>query len=267
MPVVNAPIQEKALVVIPTYNERENVERLSGIILASYPCVDVLFIDDNSPDGTGEVLDGLATSNARINVIHREGTLGLGTAYIRGFKWALERDYEYIFEMDADFSHEPKYIQDFFNVIPEADLVLGSRYTTGVSVINWTLKRLLISKFATFYVRLITGMPASDATGGFKCFRRKVLETLALDEVKSNGYSFQIEMTYYAWMAGFRIREVPIIFYERADGESKMSKAIVREAIWVVWRLFFKHLFTRKPKREAFYQPELLRRLSDGQNH
>lgn len=250
------PVNDKALIVIPTYNERDNVIPLSEKLMQSYDSVEILFIDDNSPDGTGDILDDLSSQEPRIHVLHREGKQGLGTAYITGFKWALERDYEYIFEMDADFSHSPAYIGDFLRVIRHSDLVLGSRYTQGVSVINWSLFRLLISKFATLYVRIITGMPASDATGGFKCFRRQVLETLNLDEIQSNGYSFQIEMTYYAWYAGFKIREIPIIFYERADGISKMNKAIVREAIWVVWRLWLTHIFKKKPSRAPFFNPE-----------
>ena len=244
---------EKSLIIIPTYNERDNVKKISDLILDKYQSVDILFVDDGSPDGTGGIIDNIVAANSKINVIHREGKLGLGTAYIRGFKWALERDYEYIFEMDCDFSHEPEYIADFLEAIKSADLVLGSRYTVGVSVINWTLYRLLISKFATLYVRIITGMPATDSTGGFKCFRRSVLETIDLDKIKSNGYSFQIEMTYDAWMAGFKIKEIPIIFYERAEGDSKMSKAIVREAIWVVWRLFFKNFLKKKPVKTPFY--------------
>jgi len=248
------PNYGKTLIVIPTYNEKDNVEKMSNIILSTYDNVDILFVDDGSPDGTGQIIDKLVETNDKINVIHRQGKLGLGTAYIAGFKWALERDYEFIFEMDCDFSHDPKYIADFLEAIKDADLVLGSRYTVGVSVINWTLYRLLISKFATWYVRVITGMPATDATGGFKCFRRKVLETINLDSITSNGYSFQIEMTYYAWILGFKIKEIPIIFFERAEGDSKMSKAIVREAIWIVWKLFFKHLFKKKPKKIPFYQ-------------
>lgn len=248
--------QTTALIVIPTYNERDNVERLSAVVLGTYACVELLFIDDNSPDGTGQMLDALAQREPRVHVLHRAGKQGLGTAYITGFKWALQRDYAYIFEMDADFSHDPKYIADFLRAIENADLVLGSRYTTGVSVINWPLSRLLLSKFATTYVRLVTGMPASDATGGFKCFRRAVLEKINLDQIRSNGYSFQIELSYYTWLAGFRIREIPIIFYERVDGASKMNKKIVREAVWVVWRLFFTHLFVRKPRRTPFFQPQ-----------
>ncbi len=247
-------MSEKSLIIIPTYNEKDNVKKISDIILEKYLSTDILFVDDGSPDGTGGIIDGLVSQNDKINVIHRAGKLGLGTAYICGFKWALERDYEYIFEMDCDFSHEPEYIADFLEAIKEADLVLGSRYTVGVSVINWTLYRLLISKFATLYVRIITGMPSTDSTGGFKCFRRKVLETIDLDKIKSNGYSFQIEMTYNAWMAGFKVKEIPIIFYERAEGDSKMSKAIVREAIWVVWRLFFKNLFKKKPVKTPFFE-------------
>jgi len=244
-----------ALIVIPTYNERSNVTRLATQLLEQYPQVELLFIDDNSPDGTGQLLDELAQREARIHVLHRPGKQGLGTAYILGFKWALQRDYAYIFEMDADFSHDPKYIATFLNAVQDADLVLGSRYTQGVSVINWPLSRLLLSKFATLYVRLVTGMPASDATGGFKCFRREVLATLDLDSIRSNGYSFQIELTYYAWMAGFRIREIPIIFYDRVDGISKMNRKIVREAVWVVWRLWFTHLLRRKPRTGRFFQP------------
>ncbi len=246
---------EKSLIIIPTYNEKDNVEKISDIILRKYQNTDILFVDDGSPDGTGDIIDELVSANSKINVIHRAGKLGLGTAYIAGFKWALDRDYEYIFEMDCDFSHKPGYIADFLKAIKEADLVLGSRYTVGVSVINWTLYRLLISKFATWYVRVITGMPATDSTGGFKCFRRKVLEAIDLDKIKSNGYSFQIEMTYNAWISGFKIKEIPIIFYERAEGDSKMSKAIVREAIWVVWRLFFRNLFKKKPKKIPFFKP------------
>ena len=247
-------IMEKALIIIPTYNEKDNVKKMSDIILEMYPTIEILFVDDNSPDGTGDIIDSLISENSRINVLHRAGKQGLGKAYIAGFKWALEKDFDFIFEMDCDFSHEPKYIADFLEAIKNADLVLGSRYTVGVSVINWTLYRLLLSKFATMYVRIITGMPSTDSTGGFKCFRRKVLETIDLDAIKSNGYSFQIEMTYKAWMAGFKIKEIPIIFYEREEGDSKMSKEIVREAILVVWRLFFKNLFKKKPKKIPFYQ-------------
>ena len=243
----------KVLIIIPTYNESDNVAPLSGAILEQYQYAELLFIDDNSPDGTGDLLDALADKDSRINVLHRSGKLGLGTAYIAGFKWALERDYEYIFEMDADFSHRPEYIADFLKLIENADLVLGSRYTHGVNVVNWTLSRILISLAGTLYVRLFTGMPSTDATGGFKCFRRCVLEALDLDNIKSNGYSFQIEMTYKSWLKGFRIKEVPIIFYDRVDGISKMSRRIVYEAVFVVPRLALANLFKKKPPKTPFY--------------
>ncbi|MCX7002749.1 MAG: polyprenol monophosphomannose synthase [bacterium] len=249
---------DQTLVVIPTYNERDNVRSMSEQILSQYAAIDLLFVDDNSPDGTGALLNHLAAGNPRIHVLHRVGKLGLGTAYIAGFKWALERQYQFVIEMDGDFSHDPKYLADFLCAIQKADLVLGSRYTVGVSVINWPLSRLLLSKFATSYVRLVTDMPASDATGGFKCFRRAVLEKIDFDKIHSNGYSFQIELTYYTWLAGFRIREIPIVFHERAGGISKMNKKIVHEAIGIVWRLFFKHLLVRKPPRMPFYQPDAL---------
>lgn len=245
----------KALVVIPTYNERRNVGPLVARILAVSPVLEALFVDDASPDGTGAALDELAAREPRVHVLHRSGKLGLGTAYLAGFRWALARDYELVLEMDADFSHDPGYLGDFLVAVRDADLVLGSRYTCGVSVINWSLGRLLLSKFATAYVRLITGMPATDATGGFKCFRRQVLEKLDLARIRSNGYAFQIEVTYLAWLAGFRIREIPIIFCERAGGVSKMSRAIAWEAAWRVWRLALAHLFTRKPARTPFFLP------------
>jgi len=248
----------RALIIIPTYNERENVVKMRDALRDLYPTIGILFIDDNSPDGTGEVIDGLCEEDKLVHVIHREGKLGLGTAYIAGFRWALERDYEFIFEMDCDFSHDPKYVADFLHVVDKCDLVLGSRYTSGISVINWPLRRVLLSVFATTYVKLITGLPANDATGGFKCFRRRVLEAIDMDNIRSNGYSFQIELTYYAWLKGFKIREVPIIFYERSNGTSKMNKKIVFEAVFMVWRLLFAHLFTRKPKKQSFYEPELL---------
>lgn len=244
----------KALIIIPTYNEKDNLAKITEQAFSLRVEVHILIIDDNSPDGTGEIADKLATGDSRLSVIHREGKLGLGSAYIAGFKWALEKGYDYIFEMDADGSHDPVYIPRFLEKIKECDLVLGSRYTVGVSVIDWTLKRLFLSKLATKYVRVITGLPATDATGGFKCFRRKVLESIDLDKIGSNGYSFQIELTYNAWMKGFRIREIPIIFYNRVKGKSKMSGKITLEALWVVWKLALRDLFRRKPKREAFFQ-------------
>jgi dolichol-phosphate mannosyltransferase len=227
----------KTLVIIPTYNERENIERIVPQVLEKDPSIHVLIVDDGSPDGTGEIADRMAKGNDRISVIHRKNKGGLGTAYITGFKFALEKNYDFIFEMDCDFSHDPKYIPHFLEAIPEADLVLGSRYISGVNVINWPMSRLLLSYYANVYSRWITGLPVKDATGGFKCFRRQVLEAVNLDKVKSNGYSFQIEMSFRAWKKGFRIKEIPIVFEDRKVGQSKMSKKIVREAIWMVWRL------------------------------
>ncbi len=227
----------KTLVIIPTYNERENIERIVPQVLEKHPDIHVLIVDDNSPDGTGKIADLMAKGNDRIFVIHRQNKRGLGTAYITGFKFALEKGYHLIFEMDCDFSHDPKYIPHFLEAIKDADLVLGSRYISGVNVINWPMSRLLLSYYANVYSRIITGLPVKDATGGFKCFRREVLQAIDLDKVRSNGYSFQIEMSFRAWKKGFRIKEIPIVFEDRKEGQSKMSKKIVREAVWMVWRL------------------------------
>jgi len=228
---------EKALILLPTYNEKENIEQIIPAILEQDDRLFILVIDDNSPDGTGKIADRIASENPRVMVLHREKKEGLGQAYIAGFKWALERDYDYIFEMDADFSHDPKYLSDFLDSIRENDIVLGSRYISGVNVVNWPIMRLLLSYYANVYTRIVTGLPLRDATGGFKCFRRKVLESINLDDVRSNGYSFQIEMSMRAHKKGFKIKEIPIIFYDRTAGVSKMSKGIVREAIVMVWRL------------------------------
>ena len=229
---------ERALVIVPTYNERENVQRLLECILAMDTRLDVLVVDDGSPDGTGEILAAIAATNPRVHAIHRPHKMGLGTAYIAGFRWALQRDYEYIFEMDADFSHDPVHIPQFLEAIQDADLILGSRYRNGrVTVVNWPVGRLLLSYAANIYARVVTGLPLYDSTGGFKCFRRRVLESIDLDAVRSNGYAFQIEMSVRAWRRGFRIVEIPIVFVDRTEGVSKMSKRIVREAIWMVWRL------------------------------
>lgn len=225
---------ERALVCVPTYNELENLPKIVPAILAQDPRLEVLVIDDGSPDGTGKLADGMAAAEPRIHVLHRTAKQGLGKAYLAGFRWALERDYTYIFEMDADFSHDPKYLKDFLRAIGEADLVLGSRYKTGVNVVNWPMGRLLLSFFANKYVRWVTGMPLTDATGGFKCFRRTVLESIDLSKVQSNGYSFQIEMSFRARRKGFRLLEIPIVFVDRMEGQSKMNKKIVREAIWMV---------------------------------
>lgn len=238
----------ESLIIIPTYNERTNVENLVAAILRNAADVDILFVDDNSPDGTGELCDRIATRESRVNVLHREDKQGLGRAYIAGFKWALERDYEYIFEMDADLSHRPSDIPALKEGAKDADLVLGSRYIHGVRVVNWPLSRLILSKAAALYVQIITGMPFTDPTGGFKCYRRAVLASIPLDDIRSNGYSFQIETIHQAWMRGFKVVEVPITFEERCNGASKMSPAIVREALWRVWKVYFHWNFRRIPK-------------------
>jgi dolichol-phosphate mannosyltransferase len=235
----------RALIIFPTYNERDNIEKIVHAVIPLDPRIHVLIVDDNSPDGTGEVADRLAKGLDKVFVLHREQKQGLGRAYIAGFKWAIEQKFDYIFEMDADFSHSPEYIKDFMREIQNCDLVIGSRYISGVNVINWPMSRLLLSYYANVYTRLVTGLPLRDATGGFKCFRREVLEAIDLDQVKSTGYSFQIEMSMRAWKRGFRIREIPIIFYERIAGVSKMSKKIMREAIWMVWSLRLKSMFGR----------------------
>jgi len=228
----------KALVIVPTYNELENLPRIVPQILAKDERLHVLVVDDNSPDGTGQLADKMAAeSNGRIFVLHREQKAGLGQAYLAGFRWALEHTFDLMFEMDADFSHDPKYLPDFLTAIEEADLVIGSRYISGVNVINWPMGRLLLSYYANVYSRVVTGLPLRDGTGGFKCFRRKVLESIDLDRVRSNGYAFQIEMSFRAYKKGFKIKEIPIVFVDREVGVSKMSKKIVREAIWMVWRL------------------------------
>lgn len=235
------------LVVIPTYNEKENIRQIAAAVLSAYPAADMLFVDDNSPDGTGRMADDMAAADPRIHVLHRTEKQGLGRAYIAGFKWALERHYQFVFEMDADFSHNPADVPRIRQAAESADLALGSRYVGGVRVINWPLSRLMLSKGAAIYVKLITGMPFTDPTGGFKCYRRAVLETIDLDRITSNGYSFQIEMTHEAWQKGFRIAEVPITFEERRSGLSKMSSHIVREALWMVWKLVFSSRCRRRP--------------------
>lgn len=233
---------ERALVVVPTYNEAVNLPLIVPQILAQDPRLEVLVVDDNSPDGTGRLADEMAAADPRVHVLHRPGKGGLGKAYLAGFRWALERDYELVFEMDADFSHDPRFLSDFLRAVENADLVIGSRYKTGVNVINWPISRLLLSLFANQYARWITGMPIMDSTGGFKCFRRRALEAIDFERVRSNGYSFQIEMSYRAWRKGFRLVEIPIVFTDRVEGQSKMNKRIVREAIWMVWWLRLKAL-------------------------
>jgi dolichol-phosphate mannosyltransferase len=236
---------ERALVVIPTYDERVNLPLIVPQILQQDPRLEVLVVDDNSPDGTGKLADELSAANPRVHVLHRPGKAGLGKAYIAGFRWALERGYDLIFEMDADFSHDPKFLPDFLKAIEHADLVIGSRYRHGVNVINWPIGRPLLSVGANEYARRVTGLPLTDSTGGFKCFRREVLAAIDLDGVRSNGYSFQIEMSFRAWKKGFRLVEIPIVFTDRVEGQSKMNKRIVREAIWMVWWLRLRSLTGR----------------------
>jgi len=241
----------RALVIIPTYDEKENVQAIASAVLTHAPEADLLFVDANSPDGTGVILDGMVAGNPRIHVIHQPGKTGLGRAYIEGFKWALAGDYQFIFEMDADFSHDPAELPNFLQAATGADLVLGSRYANGIRITNWPLSRLLLSMGGALYVRIITGMPFSDPTGGFKCFRRRVLEAINLDRIFSNGYSFQIEMTHTAWMKGFTIAEIPITFVDRRSGYSKMNSRIFREALWMVWSLVLRNGFRRRPRRRA----------------
>ena len=227
----------KALVIIPTYKERENLVPLLKQIFSQELPLEVLIVDDNSPDGTGAVADQIAAADPRVHVMHRPGKMGLGSAYVAGFRYALERDYDAAFEMDADFSHNPESLPEFLRELESADLVVGSRYLHGVTVVNWPLKRLILSYGANVYSRVITGVPLKDVTGGFKCFRRQVLEALDLSRVRSDGYGFQIEINYKTWRKGFRIREIPIMFVDRRAGESKMNRKIVWEAAWMVWRL------------------------------
>ncbi len=239
---------EKALVIIPTYNEKENIREIIAAALKQDERIEVLIVDDGSPDGTGDIVEELLQSEPRIHCLHREGKQGLGTAYLAGFKYALEQDFDYTFEMDADFSHDPNAIPAFLEKINEDegyDLVIGSRYIRGVTVVNWPIRRLLLSYYANVYARIVTGLPLQDGTGGFKCYRRRVLEAINFDKVHSNGYAFQIEMSYRAWNKGFRLVEMPIVFMDRNVGVSKMSKKIIREAIWMVWWLRILKIFRR----------------------
>ena len=238
----------KTLIIVPTFNERDN---LPGIVeaLGKLP-VDMLVVDDNSPDGTGDMADKFAKKHGYVNVLHRKEKDGLGRAYCAGFEWALEHDYEFIFEMDGDFSHDPKDIPRFLKAAEDADLVLGTRYRGGIRVMNWPLSRLILSMGAAKYVKWITGMPFTDPTGGFKCFRRCALESIDIPKVRSNGYSFQIELTHKIWRQGLRVVEVEIVFSDRQEGTSKMSGNIVWEAIWMVWRLWFQNGLRRWPKKK-----------------
>lgn len=238
---------ERALVVMPTYDERENLPLIVPEILNQDEGIEVLIVDDNSPDGTGELADELAAREARVHVMHRPAKQGLGTAYIAGFKWALKRDYTYVFEMDADFSHNPGHLPEFLGLARDEgyDLVLGSRYLNGVTVINWPMSRLLLSYFANKYARWVTGLPLTDSTGGFKCYHRRVLEGIDLDSIRSEGYSFQIETSFRAWRQGFRIGEMSIVFSDRSEGQSKMSGRIIWEAVWMVWKLRLRRILRR----------------------
>jgi dolichol-phosphate mannosyltransferase len=237
------------LVIIPTYDERDNARPIAEAVRRAAPEVDLLFVDDNSPDGTGAILEALHAADPKIHVLHKEGKAGLGRAYISGFHWALERAYDPILGMDADFSHDPQEIPNFLQAIRTADLVLGSRYVGGIRITNWPLSRLLLSKAAASYIRLITGLPVDDPTGGFRCYRRRVLETLDLEGVLSNGYSFLMETAYKTWMHGFRVTEIPITFVDRRSGYSKLSVRIFRESFWMVWKLALHNGFRRTPRR------------------
>ncbi|MFN3820922.1 MAG: polyprenol monophosphomannose synthase [bacterium] len=237
--------EKKILVIIPTYNERDNIEEVIRRVLAQSPHIDVLVVDDNSPDGTAEIVENMSREEPRIGLIRRRGKMGLGTAYLEGFRYGLQNGYHYLFEMDADLSHDPAEIPHFLKAIRDAHLVIGSRYLTGVNVVNWPLSRLLLSYLASVYVRLITGLPLKDATSGFKCYRREVLETINLNNITTSGYGFQVEMKWRTWMEGFKLKEIPIIFVDRTVGKSKMSRAIVREAIILVLKLGIKGFFKR----------------------
>ena len=228
----------RVLVIVPTYNERDNLPRVAPRILAQGDAFNILVVDDNSPDGTGDIADELSAASERIDVLHRPGKQGLGAAYVVGFRWGLERDFDILVEMDADLSHPADRLPALVAALDEADVAVGSRYVGGrITVVNWPLRRLMISLFGSWYARAITRLPVNDATGGFNAFRREVVESVGLDRVQSNGYSFQIELKLRAWRSGFTLAEVPIVFTERDVGESKMSGAIIREAVWRVWKL------------------------------
>ncbi len=235
----------KPLIIIPTYNELENIQRLIPELMALDPAICVLVVDDNSPDGTGKLVDDMARENDRISVLHRPAKLGLGSAYVAGFKCAVQQDVDCVFEMDADFSHDPAMVPDFLEQIKSCDVVIGSRYINGINVVNWPMSRLLLSYFANIYTRLVTGMTIRDATSGYKCFRREVLESINLDDVRSDGYAFQIEMNFRCWRKGYRLQEIPIIFVDRRSGTSKLSQGVINEAVWIVWWLRIQGLFRR----------------------
>ena len=233
----------KILVCIPTYNEIEGIDKIIPKVLSMFEGIEILIIDDNSPDKTAEKVEAMMASNSKIHLIKRPGKMGLGTAYVEGFKYAIKNNFELVFEMDADFSHDPEAIPSFLEAIKENDLIIGSRYSNGINVVYWPMRRLLLSYFANVYTKIITGLKIHDATGGYKCYRIDVLKSINLDKIKSNGYSFQIELTFKAWKKGFRLKEIPIIFRDRLSGTSKMNKKIIYEAIFMVWKLRFKSMF------------------------
>jgi Glycosyltransferases involved in cell wall biogenesis len=239
---------KRSLVIIPTYNEADNVLKIIPEVLAQDEGFHVLVVDDNSPDGTANLVKEMQKNNPRIHLLERPSKRGLGTAYVAGFKYALSHEFDFAFEMDADFSHDPKSLLTLLAKAEECDLVIGSRYISGVNVVNWPMSRLILSYAANMYTRFVTGLPVRDATAGFKCYRRAVLESFDLDTITSNGYSFQIETNFMAWKKGFRVCEVPIVFVDRRAGVSKMSKHIVYEAAWMVWRLKFRHLFSKESR-------------------
>jgi len=234
---------ERILVIIPTYNEVENIEKLIPIVLGQYPTVEVLVVDDGSPDGTADAVEHMAKGTSRVHLLKRPGKSGLGKAYIAGFRFALEHGYDFVFEMDADFSHDPNEMPALVRAMEHSDLAVGSRYSQGVTVIRWPMSRLLLSYFANGYARFVTRLPLRDTTSGYKCFKRKVLESIDWNRIHSDGYAFQIEVNHKAWKLGFRLAEVPIIFVDRAVGQSKMSSGIISEALWMVWRLRFLSCF------------------------
>ncbi len=238
----------KSLVIIPTYNEKENIREIINAVLKVVPETDILIVDDNSPDGTGKIVKELMEKDKRIHLIEREGKLGLGTAYVAGFKYAIEKGYDWVVQMDADFSHNPEDIPRFFKYIGEYDLIIGSRYVDGISVVNWPLSRLFLSYFANVYARLVTGVPVKDLTGGFKCIKSDVLKTIDLDSIKADGYGFQIEINFLAYINGFKIKEIPIIFIDRRAGYSKMSRKIVWEAFWLVLKLRWEKILGKRRK-------------------
>lgn len=235
----------KALIIIPTYNEAQNAEKIITEVLQQSDIVQVLIVDDNSPDGTAAIVKKMMETNPRIHLLERERKLGLGTAYVAGFKYAIQNEFDFIFEMDADFSHNPKEIPIMLGKMNECDVLIGSRYIKGVNVVNWPMKRLILSYSANIYTRVVTGMPVHDATAGFKCYKRKVLESINLDGLKSNGYAFQIETNFLAWKKGFKLMEMPIVFVDRRVGVSKMNKKIVYEAAFMVWRLKARSIFNK----------------------